>query len=129
MQLPWTPTESSPTEPVVVQVSRLELRRRRDVPGFLVVALQIRRDVLASPGCHGVSLIAEPGRRTFWTLSAWRGEDDIRAFMRSERHRSVMVRYRDKMAGSHFTTWFTAGPDELPPTWNDARQRLISSCP
>jgi hypothetical protein len=54
--------------------SRLELRQLRDVPPFLTAALRIRRQMLGSPGALGVSLIARPLHRTFWTLSAWQDQ-------------------------------------------------------
>jgi heme-degrading monooxygenase HmoA len=113
-------------ESVVVQVSRLELGHLRSVPGFLIAALRLRRDVLRADGALGVSLRAHPLRRTFWTLSAWTGPDAIAAFTRSDAHRDVMVRYRTKMHGSHFHTWFPGDAGE-PPSWPDATARLEAS--
>jgi heme-degrading monooxygenase HmoA len=110
----------------LVQVSRLELARRRDVPGFLVAALRIRRLALRTPGCIGLALRAQPFRRTFWTLSAWDDQAAIGAFMRSDGHRAVMVEYRGRMAGSHFHTW-NAGEGTARPTWTDARRRYDES--
>ena len=74
--LPWKAPNSPPPAdgPVTVMASRLELRRLSDVPSFLAAALRIRRQMLASPGVLGLSLIARPLRRTFWTLSAWQDQ-------------------------------------------------------
>jgi hypothetical protein len=81
--IPWTTTPQqrdrvtagsdtgAADESAVVQVSRLELQRLRDVPGFMIAALGLRRDVLHAEGALGVELVAQPLRRTFWTLSAW----------------------------------------------------------
>jgi hypothetical protein len=73
--LPWTAPKSPPPAggPVTVMASCLELRRLRDIPSFLPAALRIRRQMLASPGALGVSLIARPLRRTLWTRSLPRG--------------------------------------------------------
>ena len=57
--------------PVVVMASRFELKRMRDVPGFLLDSLRIRRQVLRADGALGVSLVAHPLRRQVLTLSAW----------------------------------------------------------
>jgi len=66
--------------------SRLELRRLRDVPSFLAAALRIRRQMLASPGVLGLSLIARPLHRTArrywwakWRLTPYRFGDPARS--------------------------------------------------
>ena len=71
--LPWTAPKQAPPPagPVTVMASRLELRRLRDVPAFFAAALRIRRQMLGSPGLAGLSLIAEPIRKTFWTASSF----------------------------------------------------------
>ena len=70
--LPWTTNTATdtPAESVVLG-SRLQLRSLGDTVRFLRVALQIRKQVLASHGAIGVSLIAQPADKTYWTLSAW----------------------------------------------------------
>ena len=88
--LPWTTTEVAPdpgTEAVVLG-SRLELRSLRDVPVFLGAALKLRKLVREMPGALGVSLIAQPSRKTFWTLSAWGGEADARRASSAHRRTS-----------------------------------------
>ena len=65
-----------------VMTSRFLLRSRRQVPGFLWAALAIRRQVRRSPGALGVSLIAEPRKARFWTLSAWRDRAALDDFVR-----------------------------------------------
>ncbi|MFT4864880.1 MAG: hypothetical protein ACI9N0_000341 [Ilumatobacter sp.] len=123
LTIPWTSPNNQPQAAVLVQISRLELARTRDVPGFLIAALRIRRIALRTPGAGGLSLRAQPLRRTFWTLSAWNDEAAIGEFMRSAAHRAVMVKYRDRMAGSHFHTWNAADQSTSKPSWVDARQR------
>lgn len=123
--LPWTTPKPSPQHdgPVTVMTSRLELRRLSDVPSFLTGALQIRRQMLSSPGVLGVSLIARPLERTFWTLSAWRDEDALSAAVARQPHREIMTRFRPRMAGSRFVTW-TDQAANLPIPWDDALRRL-----
>jgi hypothetical protein len=121
--LPWTAPKQAPPAagPVTVLASRLELRRLRDVPAFFAAALRIRRQMLAAPGAAGLSLIAEPARRTFWTLSAWQDQAALRAATGAEPHLGLMKRFRPVMAGSRFVTW-TA--DTVPVPWDEARRRL-----
>ena len=124
--LPWTASNSMPPPregTVTVMASRLELRRLRDVPSFLTGALRIRRQMLGSPGAVGVSLIARPLRRTFWTLSAWQDGAALGAVVGRQPHRKIMNHFRPRMAGSSFVTW-TAPATALPVTWDEAMRRL-----
>jgi len=121
--LPWTTTAVAPDPDtdVVVLGSRLELRSLRDVPGFLSAALKLRRQVRAMPGAVGVSLIATPTRKTFWTLSAWVDQASLDAFVATPPHDAVMQRYHERMVGSAFTTW-TVKTRDLPERLSNARQ-------
>ena len=122
--LPWTkPTGTDAThDEVVVMASLLRLDSIRHVPGFLRAAMSIRRQVLLSDGALGVSLnTALP--RTFFTLSAWRDRETLNAFVRSDPHVSSMRRYRTAMGDARFVFWSTTA-DKLPPSWEEAQQRL-----
>ena len=123
LAIPWTSPKSQTHISTLTQISRLELARARDVPGFLIAALRIRRVALQTPGVGGISLRAQPLRRTFWTLSTWHDETTIGEFMRSKAHRAVMVKYRNRMAGSHFHTWNAADQSTNKPSWADAHRR------
>ena len=131
--LPWrspTPHDGSPSEAVVL-ASRLELGAFHQIPRFLVAALRIRRQVLRSPGALGLSLIADPRRKTFWTLSAWTDDAALGEFVAAPPHRDVMASYRGQLVAAQFTT-FRVKTDELPPTrpatalWSDGKRRLAS---
>jgi hypothetical protein len=123
--IPWASPKSSPAGagPVTVMASRLELRRLRDVPSFLAGAMRIRRQMLASDGALGVSLVAKPLKRTFWTLSAWQDQGALRATAGRQPHLRIMKHFRPRMAGSSFITWSTE-PSALPVPWDEALRRL-----
>jgi hypothetical protein len=123
--LPWSATTSPPPGDgqVTVMASRLELRRLRDVPSFLAGAWQIRRQMLGSPGALGLSLIAKPLHRTFWTLSAWQDQAALRAAAGGQPHRRIIKHFQPRMAGSAFVTW-TAPATALPIPWEEALRRL-----
>ncbi len=132
--LPWT-TGEAPAEgaDAVVLGSRLELRAYRDVPRFLVAAMKVRRQVQASPGALGVSLIAQPTRKTFWTLSAWADQGSLDAFVGASPHTEIMKRFRDRLAHAGFTSW-PEGQSVLPKAhsnakalWSEAKQRLATT--
>jgi hypothetical protein len=59
------PAHHSTPSPVVVRVSRFELKRLQDVQRFLLDSVRIRRRVLRANGALGVSLIAHPPAVSF----------------------------------------------------------------
>jgi hypothetical protein len=131
--LPWTTTDEAHGDDVVVLASRLHLSRLRDVPGFLRAALGIRRQVLGSAGAVGVSLLAQPATRTFWTLSAWTDDDAISRFVGEQPHRDVMAKYHERLEDAQFTTWSTSA-SALPAArsnardlWTEGRARLATT--
>ena len=119
-----TATEPTVTEPAVVMASEFRLTSLRRVPGFFLAAMRIRRQVLASDGALGVSLVAKPFARRFWTLSAWRDRAALDAFVGQEPHRSTMRRFRPAMAQAKFVFWES---DALPVPWEEARGRLATA--
>jgi hypothetical protein len=135
--LPWTTTAvaSDPGADAVVLGSRLELRSLRDVPAFMGAALKLRKQVREMPGTLGVSLIAQPSRKTFWTLSAWIDQPSLDAFVGMPAHVAVMRRFHDRLEDSAFTTW-KMSTTELPEPrsnakklWSEVKQRLAPITP
>ncbi|MEY9838023.1 DUF3291 domain-containing protein [Streptacidiphilus sp. EB103A] len=122
--LPWTiPNPATPNTQAFVMASRFEVRSAKDVPRFILKSLSAWRQVRSAPGALGASLIAQPLRRTFFTLSAWEGRDALYAFAGTEPHRSIMSGLRSTMRDSTFTFW-ELPVEELPLTWVDAKRRL-----
>ncbi len=122
--LPWTiPNLATPHTRAFVMASRFEVRSAKDVPRFFLKSLSAWRQVRSAPGALGVSLIAQPLKRTFFTLSAWEGRDPLYAFAGTEPHRSIMTRLRSTMRDSTFTFW-EVPVEELPLTWEDAKRHL-----
>jgi heme-degrading monooxygenase HmoA len=122
--LPWIKVDE-PTSGMeaVVMTSRFRVRGFRHVLPFFLAAMRVHKQVRAADGALGVSLIAHPLRKEFFTLSAWRDKDALEAMVRSEPHRSVMQRQRGVMAESTFRFW-NLPTEALPPTWPDAQRQL-----
>jgi hypothetical protein len=124
--LPWTKLSEGPTDSdATVMASRFVLQSRRHVPAFLRAAMRIRRQVKASPGALGVSLIAEPFKATFWTLSAWRDRRALDDFVQKSPHVENMKRFHERMRDARFKFW-TVPSSGLPVAWTDAKARLVS---
>jgi hypothetical protein len=68
--LPWTQRqEVDPGRTYLATASRLPLRRRRSIPGFLRDATAIRRQLARAHGMVGYALDAELARKTFWAYA------------------------------------------------------------
>ncbi len=122
--LPWTiPNPAAPNTEAFVMASRFEVRSAKDVPRFFAKSLVAWRQVRAARGALGASLIAQPLKRTFFTLSAWDTRDSLYAFARTAPHRDIMTSLRPTCRDSTFTFW-TVPVGQLPITWDDAKQHL-----
>ncbi|MGI5453405.1 DUF3291 domain-containing protein [Streptomyces sp. CA-249302] len=125
--IPWMPgtakDETPPAGPPLVMASRLELRSLLSVPKFFLLSLVVFQQVRRSPGVLGASLKAEPLKRTFWTLSAWRDQEALDAFARTDPHAKSVRGLRPGMKGSVFVFW-DSERDRLPITWDEAQRRL-----
>ena len=120
--LPWHAAGTG-SGPGVVLVTRLELRRLRDVPAFLRVSLAIRRQVMRSPGARSLQLRAQPLARTFTTVSWWDDDAAVRAFARAEPHRGAMRAWRDRL--TDFANVTLPGAEGRAPTVADAIARAL----
>lgn len=123
--LPWMPV-NRPTDTdavAVVMASHFKVRGFRHVLPFFIDALRVHRQVRRADGAYGISLVARPLRREFWTLSAWRDQAALHAMVRTEPHRGVMKRHRAAMAETTFRFW-TVPAGDLPVNWDDALRRL-----
>ncbi len=108
-----------------VMASKFELTSRWRAPAFLAQVVRAWRQARRSEGVLGVTLRAQPLRRTYWTLSAWTGKDALNAFARAEPHRTIMKRVRPWARTATFRFWTAdAGlltPDRL---WAEAERRI-----
>lgn len=122
--LPWTtPETAAPDADALVMASRLEVRSLRQVPGFFLASMALLRQARRSPGAWGLSLRAEPLRRTFWTVSAWSGRDALNAYASAEPHKSTMRAKRKVMRESTFVFWNVPASD-LPIAWDEVERRI-----
>ena len=118
-----------PTDPdqrYLVMASRLPLRSRRSIPRFLRLTLSVVRQLERTDGLVGYSLLAQPMKGTFWTLSAWTDQQHLDAFARAMPHLAVIRTLRPRMGPTRFQFWTVQG-SALPITWKEAIDRLMGS--
>ena len=125
--LPWrAKTQPDPERSYLVMASRLPLRSRRTVPRFLRLTLSVVRQLERTEGLVGYTLLAQPMKETFWTLSAWTDQQHLDDFARAMPHLAIIRRLRPKMGPTRFAFWTVQG-SALPITWEAAIDRLMSS--
>lgn len=127
--LPWVPGphQASADHTVVVMASRFELSSLERVPAFMVAALRVRSQVRRADGAVGVSLVAQPLRRRFYTLSSWRDWEALHAMTRAQPHLEVMSQFKASTRDATFTFW--EAPASTRPAWPDALDRLARRAP
>jgi hypothetical protein len=122
--IPWKRIEEAdPALEVAVMASRLPLRSYLRIPRFLTATLRIRRQLAEAPGLVGYALDAKLLNKTFWTVSAWRGREQLAAFAATDPHRRDVGKIRPAMDPTTFVFW-TATADELPISWAEVRRRI-----
>jgi hypothetical protein len=122
--LPWIRVCEPETDiTYVVMASRLPLRSYARIPSFIRATWRIRRQLSAADGLVGYSLDAKVVAKTFWTLSAWRDQEALDIFARSEPHRGLVTAIQPHMKPTTFVTW-TAPGSEVAVKWETARQQI-----
>lgn len=122
--LPWSTLQTpDPGAESVIMASRFEVRSLRQVPAFFAASMRLLLQARRAPGAIGVSLKAEPFRRTFWTLSAWTDKAALYAYAGTDPHKSAMARQRATMRESTFVFWNVPAGD-LPIDWTEAQRRI-----
>lgn len=103
-----------------VSVTRLRLRRARFFVPFVWDTMRVRAQALEAQGC-----LASKVRRTrggvYWTLTSWRDEAAMRAFMTSGAHFKAMpklLHWCDEASLTHWTQ------DDGDVAWREAERRL-----
>ena len=125
--LPWAQRRAvEPGRTYVAMASRLPLKRRRSIPGFLRDTLAIRRQLARADGMVGYALDAELARKTFWTFSVWEDQASPDAFASSDPHRAIIRRLRPLMGPTRFEFFQIPGSD-LPLTWDQMKEPVRGS--
>jgi quinol monooxygenase YgiN len=121
---PWrTFASPDPNGDSVALLSYLPLKSYWRVVPFFVYAAQVVKQLAAAKGLLGYSLLARPLSKRFWTLSAWKDEDALRAFVQNPPHVRIMTALAPHMDKTNFVRWTVKG-SQLPLQWEDALRRL-----
>ena len=121
---PWRTFGSpDPHRDFLALLSYLPLKNYWRVLPFVAYTAQVVRQLASADGLLGYSLLARPLSKRFWTLSVWKNEDALRAFVQHPPHQRIMTALAPHMDRTRFVRWTLKG-SELPLQWDEALRRL-----
>jgi quinol monooxygenase YgiN len=124
--LPWTARQDLEAgSEYFVMASHLPLTRLSATVRFFRGVAAVRKQLASAEGLVGYTLRARPLARDYWTLSVWKDEEAMRAFMRTPPHVGLMSSLKPLMGPTKFVTWTMSAADGRP-KWAAALTRLAS---
>jgi len=124
MLSPWRTFGSpDPNLDSVALLSYLPLKSYWGVFRLAIYAPRVVKQLATADGLVGYSLLARPFSKRFWTLSAWKSEATLQAFVNRLPHSHIMTVLSPYMDKTAFVRWTVKG-SELPLRWDDALPRL-----
>ena len=122
--MPWRQLGlAAPNGDYVALVSFLPLKSFSRLFPFVVYTVQVIQQSAKADGLAGYSLLAHPLSKRSWTLSAWKSEEALRAFVATAPHLRIMQWLKPHMAGTKFVRWQVKG-SQLPLQWDEALRRI-----
>ena len=122
--MPWqkfgTP---NPNGEYLALISYLPLKSSRGLFPLVGYAVRVLRQLAKADGLIGYSLFAYLFSKQFWTLSVWRDEAALQAFVHHPPHLKSMGALAPYMTETKFVRWAVKG-SALPLQWNDAMKRV-----
>ncbi len=123
LRLPWKRGPVDAAGRLYVIATRFVYRNRRDLPMVFVHGLLMRARWDGIEGAAGVFLGADARARATYTVSAWRAESDLRAWLRSPAHARVARAYGARMESSLHLGWEMEAFEERL-AWREGMERL-----
>ncbi len=105
-----------------VSITRLRIRRKRFLPGFLFHTLRSQRQLRGSAGFLS-GYTAHGAKFTFWTVTLWRDREAMAAFRRTGAHLKAMPKLLDWCDEAAVAT--LSEDREAPPGPAESAQRLV----
>lgn len=104
-----------------VSITRLRIRSLRFMPQFLVHTMRTGRQTKRADGFLDGSLLADR-KRTYWTVTLWRDQGAMRAYMTSGAHLKAMPKLLDWCDEASVVHW--TQDDPIAPDWLEADRRM-----
>jgi heme-degrading monooxygenase HmoA len=107
----------------LVLASSIPARRFSSTRRLFSGASAVRKQLEATEGVMGFSLLARPVRRQYATLSVWVDEPALAAFAGGSPHGELMADLAKELGPTKFIRWKISG-SEGKPSWREALRRL-----
>ncbi len=124
MKSPWKSIRSlEPNREYLVLASSIPPRSRSSTRRLFQGASAVRKQLAATEGVVGFSMLARPWRKQYATLSIWTDERALGTFAAGSPHGDLMSQLAPEMDATKFVRWTIRG-SEGRPSWAEALQRL-----
>lgn len=124
MKSPWKSLRSlEADQEYVVLASSIPARKRSATWRMFRGSRTVHKQLIATDGVIGFSLLARPWKKQYATLSVWTDGDALDTFAATNPHRGIMTALAPEMGPTKFVRWSIQG-SEGRPTWDDALRRL-----
>jgi hypothetical protein len=80
-----------PNGDFVALLSYLPLKSFWRVPSFFIYSAKVAKQLVSAQGLLGFSFLARPLSKQFWTLSVWKDEPALQAFVKDPPHLCLMA--------------------------------------
>ncbi|GEP08083.1 DUF3291 domain-containing protein [Methylobacterium oxalidis] len=108
----------------LISITRLRVRSFRFLPTFALHVWRSRKQVQHARGFQGGSLLIDR-HWTFWTMTTWDGEENMRRYMTTGAHRIVMPRLLDWCDEASVVHWMQS--EAALPSWAEADRQMRES--
>lgn len=124
MRSPWkTIRDVEPDAEYLVLASAIPTKSLRSTWRMFRGASAVRRQLSATDGIIGFSLLARPLRKQYATLSVWADQAALDAFIQANPHRELMGALAADMGPTKFERWTITGSQGRP-HWSEAMRLL-----
>lgn len=108
---------------IFISVTRLRIRSILFLPQFFMANERSVKELLSTPGFFkGKELVDK--NFTFWTITAWKDLESMKAFRNSGSHRKAMQKLPGWCSEASYVHWMQEA-DELP-TWTDVHSKMLT---
>jgi hypothetical protein len=108
----------------IISVTRLRIRSWRYFLPFVLDARRSMKQAAAAPGNLTVRTLRDRAN-TFWTMTAWSSEAEMKTFMSAGAHGAAMRKLLDWCDEAALVHWTQDAADL--PTWEEAHTRMQHS--
>lgn len=124
MKSPWKTIEAlDPGAEYLVLASSIPPKSIKSTGKLFRGSRAVRKQLMATDGVMGFSMLARPLVRHYATLSVWRDEAALDRFAGEHPHDELMTSLVDEMDATKFVRWTISGANGHP-SWREALERL-----